>query len=447
MRFGVCLYSLLILLAHGLDLEIRRQGCIVFLSGAQASLFVSRPDPEYFFLNLANHPVISLGMLNIALFGPPGAGKGTQSERLIRQYNLFYISTGDLLRKELSQGTALGEQAREIIASGGLVSDEIIVQIIEKTISENTQANGFLFDGFPRTTIQAYILDGLMIKLNTSLTCLIDLQVSEDVSMERLLHRGKTSGRSDDNETVIRNRLHEYTEKTLPVLQFYKDKGVRHEIDATQSIDDVHEDIIEIIKQEQRKRLYNVVIFGYPGSGRGSQGKALAEHYGLEYVATGPMLEKEIREGTEIGKKIEELYASGQLVTDEIVVPLIERRLKEAEGVRGFIFKGFPRTLVQSYILEGLLRKHNASISKVIEIEVPTLELIRRLDERSKTDRCMPYDNSTAKIVKRLQEHKDKTVPVIEKYSQLHEVEKVDGMDSFEVVFQRICETLDPPVL
>ncbi|NDV63482.1 adenylate kinase [Puniceicoccales bacterium CK1056] len=386
-------------------------------------------------------------MLNIALFGPPGAGKGTQSEFLIEKYNLTYISTGELLRKELTEGTALGEQAREIIASGGLVPDEIIVQIIEKTIAENSQADGFLFDGFPRTTIQAYILEGLMIKLNTSLTCLIDLEVSEKISIERLVNRGKTSGRSDDNEAVIRNRLKEYHEKTLPVLQFYKDKGVRYQVDASRSVEEVNRDVLEIVRKEQRKRLFNVVIFGHPGSGRGSQGRALAEHFGLEYVATGPMLEKEIREGTELGKKIEALYESGKLVTDEIVVPLIEQRLENSKGVRGFIFKGFPRTLVQSYILEGLLRKHDATISKVIEIEVPTLELIRRLDERSKTDRCMPYDSSTAKIVKRLQEHETKTVPVIEKYNQLHEVFKVDGMDSFEVVFKRIADIIEPPVL
>ncbi|HKJ90906.1 MAG TPA: adenylate kinase [Oceanipulchritudo sp.] len=383
-------------------------------------------------------------MLNIALFGPPGAGKGTQSEILIKKYNLTYISTGDLLRRELAEGSPLGEQAREIIASGGLVPDEIIVQIIEKTIARNAQGDGFLFDGFPRTTIQAYILEGLMIKLNTSLTCLIDLQVPEDVSVERLVQRGKTSGRSDDNEAVIRNRLKEYGEKTLPVLQFYKDKGVRHKVDATRVVEEVSRDVLRIVEDEQRKRLLNVVIFGYPGSGRGSQGRALAEHFGLEYVATGPMLEEEIKAGTETGKRIEALYSSGQLVTDEIVVPLIERRLANARDVRGFIFKGFPRTLVQSYILEGLLRKHDASISKVIEIEVPTLELIRRLDERSKTDRCMPYDSSTSKIVKRLQEHETKTVPVIAKYNQLHEVHTVDGMDTFEVVFQRIVDIIRP---
>ncbi|MCC5806137.1 MAG: adenylate kinase [Opitutales bacterium] len=382
-------------------------------------------------------------MLNIALFGPPGAGKGTQSERLIRQYNLFYISTGDLLRKELAEGTALGKEAESIIASGGLVPDEIIVQIIEKTITNNPDADGFLFDGFPRTYIQAYILEGLMIKLNTSLTCLINLQVPEEVSVDRLLKRGQSSGRSDDNDKVIRNRLREYNEKTVPVLRFYKEKGLHHEIDATNSIDEVNAGIVDILRGELSKRLYNVVVFGYPGSGRGSQGRALAERHGLEYVATGPMLEAEIAAGTETGRRVKELYESGQLVPDEIVVPLIEERLRNPRGVKGFIFKGFPRTLVQSYILDGLLRKHDSSISKIIEIEVPTLELIRRLDERSKTDRRMPYDSSTSKIVQRLHEHEAKTVPVIQKYNQRHSVTKIDGMGPFEDVFEKISAEIE----
>jgi adenylate kinase len=378
-------------------------------------------------------------MLNIALFGPPGAGKGTQSELLIRHYNLFYISTGDLLRKEMSEKTRLGLEAQSIIASGGLVSDEIIVQIIEKTITENPGSSGFLFDGFPRTYVQAYILEGLMLKLHTSLTCLISLGVPEEVSVQRLLNRGLTSGRSDDTEHVIRNRLREYSEKTLPVLRFYQDKGIYREIDGTLGIEAVNEQITEIIRQELKKRLFNIVIFGYPGSGRGSQGKALARHFGLEYVATGPMLEEEIRQGTPIGKKISELYENGQLVPDEIVVQLIEKKLAESKGVTGFIFKGYPRTLVQSYILDGLLKKHGSSISQVIEIEVPTLELISRLDARSQTDVRMPYDSSTAKIVKRLSEHEKKTVPVIEKYNMLHGVTKVDGLGSFEEVFERIA--------
>jgi adenylate kinase len=377
-------------------------------------------------------------MLNIALFGPPGAGKGTQSEFLTKKYNLYYISTGDLLRKEIANNTKLGLEAQSIIASGGLVSDEIIVQVIEKTITDNPDSNGFLFDGFPRTYIQAYILEGLMLKLNTSLTCLISLVVSEEVSVERLLKRGKSSGRTDDNEKVIRNRLKEYNEKTLPVLQFYKDKGIYFEVDGSAGIEEVTTSITKLVKVELSKRLLNIVLFGYPGSGRGSHGKALAKEFGLEYVATGEMLQQEIEKKSDIGRKITELYENGQLVGDEIVVQLIEKKLANSKDIKGFIFKGFPRTLVQSYILDGLLKKHGSSISKIIEIEVPMLELINRLDERSKTDRCMPYDNSTAKIVKRLQEHEKKTVPVIEKYNQLHGVVKIDGMGTFDEVYKRI---------
>jgi len=382
-------------------------------------------------------------MLNIALFGPPGAGKGTQSEFLTKKYNLYYISTGDLLRKEMAEKTKLGIEAKSIIASGGLVPDEIIVQIIEKTITDNPGSNGFLFDGFPRTYIQAYILEGLMIKLNTSLNCLISLNVPEEESVKRLLNRGLTSGRSDDNEQVIRNRLKEYNEKTLPVLQFYKDKGIYMEVDGTVSIEKVHEQITNIIRQELSKSLFNIVLFGYPGSGRGSQGKAIAKHFGLEYVATGPMIDQEIKKNTVTGKKINELYENGQLVPDEIVVQLIEKKLADSKDIKGFIFKGFPRTLVQSYILDGLLKKHGSSISQIIEIEVPTLELISRLDARSKTEGCMPYDNSTAKIVKRLQEHETKTAPVIDKYKQLHGVTKVDGLGTFDDVFERIAVEIE----
>lgn len=382
-------------------------------------------------------------MLNIALFGPPGAGKGTQSERLVKDFKLFYISTGDLLRKEIANETKLGLEAKSIIASGELVSDEIIVQIIEKTIKENQSSKGFLFDGFPRTNVQAYILEGLMIKLHTSLNCLISLEVEEEVSVQRLLERGKSSGRSDDNEVVIRNRLKEYNNKTLPLLKFYKEKGIYHAINGVSGISQVYDDVCEVMQDELSKSLLNIVMFGYPGSGRGSQGRALAEKYGLEFVATGRMLADEIESNTVMGQKIKNLYDSGQLVPDEIVIQLIEKKIENSKGIKGFIFKGFPRTLVQSYILDGLLKKHGSAISEIIDIEVPTLELIARLDARSKTDHCMPYDSSTSKIVKRLQEHEFKTVPVIEKYDEQYGVTRIDGMGSFEEVFERLSSEIE----
>jgi len=382
-------------------------------------------------------------MINIALFGPPGAGKGTQSSFLIEKYNLYYISTGDLLRKELAEETKLGLEAKSIIAAGKLVSDEIIVQILEKTIKENSQSSGFLFDGFPRTNIQAYILEGLMIKLNTSLNCLISIEVPEDESVSRLLNRGLTSGRLDDNEDVIRNRLKEYEEKTLPVLNFYKEKGNYIAINGNKGIEEVTNQIEEIINKELSKKLMNVVIFGYPGCGRGSQGVELSKKYGLEYISTGRMLEEEIRQGSEIGKKITQIYENGELVPDEIVVPLILQKIKNSKTVKGFIFKGFPRTLVQSYILDGILKKHNSTICKVIDIQVSTLELISRLSVRSKTGHCKPYDTSTEKIVRRLKDHEERTIPVLDKYKEIHDVAIVNGEAEFEVVFERMAAEIE----
>lgn len=378
-------------------------------------------------------------MINIALFGPPGAGKGTQSAYLIEKYDLFYISTGDLLRNELAEQTKLGLEAKGIIAAGKLVSDEIIVQILERTIKENAQASGFLFDGFPRTYIQAYILEGLMIQLNSSLNCLISIEVPEDESVARLLNRGKTSGRLDDNELVIRNRLKEYEEKTLPVLDFYKEKGNYFSIDGLKSVEEITDQIEEIINKELSKKLMNVVIFGYPGCGRGSQGIELSKKYGLEYISTGRMLEEEIAEGTELGKRITQIYENGELVPDEIVVPLLLKKIKNSKSVKGYIFKGFPRTLVQSYILDGILKKHNSTISKIIDIQVSTLELISRLNKRSKTNECKPYDTSIEKIVRRLKEHEKKTIPVLDKYKEKHDVAIVEGEAPFEIVFERLA--------
>ena len=155
------------------------------------------------------------------------------------------------------------------------------------------------------------------------------------------------------------------------------------------------------------------------------------------------MLEQEIASKTELGLRIAGQVEKGELIPDEIVVQLIEKRLSESPNVKGFIFKGYPRTLVQSYILDGLLRKHGSGVSCIIDIETPTLELISRLDERRQTSRCKTYDQSAAQIVKRLKEHEIKTVPVIEKYEQQHGVVKIDGMGTMDEVYARICVAID----
>ena len=199
-------------------------------------------------------------MLNIALFGPPGAGKGTQSKKLLEEYNLTYISTGDILRTEIAEGSPLGIEAKSIIAGGGLVSDELIVRIIEKTIRTNTSSKGILFDGFPRTTVQAYILEGLLLKLNSSLDCMISLEVPDKELIERLLLRAKTSGRSDDTLDVIKVRLKEYDEKTKPVAEFYAKKNKYFPVNGVGDIDEIFDNIIKKVEKYKKKEFTNIVI-------------------------------------------------------------------------------------------------------------------------------------------------------------------------------------------
>ena len=186
-------------------------------------------------------------MLNIILFGPPGAGKGTQSQFLREQYKLTYISTGEILREEIAAETELGLQVKGIISQGGLVSDEIVAAIIEKKLSENLNSPGFLFDGYPRTVKQAEILDEMLRKYHMSLSGVLSLEVPEELLIERMLERGKVSGRADDNIDSIKHRFVEYEQKTKPVLDYYQAQGNLHPINGVGEIPEIFKKLCEVI--------------------------------------------------------------------------------------------------------------------------------------------------------------------------------------------------------
>lgn len=161
-------------------------------------------------------------MFNIILFGPPGSGKGTQSEKLIEKYGLKHLSTGDLLRSEIARQTPLGLEAKNLMDKGQLVPDEVVIGMISSALEANSTAKGFLFDGFPRTTAQSEALDKLLKLKQTEIGVLLAMEVSEEELVKRLLNRGLTSGRSDDtNEAVIRARIVEYKDKTTVVANYY----------------------------------------------------------------------------------------------------------------------------------------------------------------------------------------------------------------------------------
>ena len=187
-------------------------------------------------------------MLNIIIFGKPGSGKGTQASLIKDNYNLVHISTGDVFRKNTSQGTDLGKVAVQFMSKGELVPDEITISMLKEEIKSFIPCNGFIFDGFPRTIIQAESLDDLLKSMELNIDMVVALDVENNRLIERLLNRGKTSGRSDDkSEEKINKRLEEYDKKTKPLIDFYKNQKKFISINGVGDLNDVTTRLISII--------------------------------------------------------------------------------------------------------------------------------------------------------------------------------------------------------
>lgn len=188
-------------------------------------------------------------MLNIVLFGPPGAGKGTQSENLIARYQLVHLSTGDIFRYNIKGETDLGKLAKSFMDKGELVPDSLTISMLESEVNKHADAKGFIFDGFPRTGAQAEALDNFLTSKSTSIASMLALEVNEDELKARLLNRAKSSGRPDDADpTVIQNRINVYNRETAPVAEYYKAQGKYKGIDGIGTIEEISERLYQAIE-------------------------------------------------------------------------------------------------------------------------------------------------------------------------------------------------------
>ena len=186
-------------------------------------------------------------MLNIVIFGAPGSGKGTQSERIVEKYGINHISTGDVLRAEIKNGTELGKTAKGYIDQGQLIPDELMIDILASVFDSFKDSKGVIFDGFPRTIAQAEALKKMLAERGQDVTMMVDLEVPEDELMTRLIKRGKDSGRADDNEETIKKRLHVYHSQTAPLIDWYKNEKKYQHINGLGTMDGIFADICEAV--------------------------------------------------------------------------------------------------------------------------------------------------------------------------------------------------------
>ncbi|MBI2946425.1 MAG: adenylate kinase [Verrucomicrobia bacterium] len=387
--------------------------------------------------------------MDLALIGPSGAGKGTHIAQLKQEYDLVHIATGDLLRENLAQESALGLLAKKYMVQGELVPDEVVGAMVDEKLRKTPAANGLLFDGFPRTIHQAKFLDLLLKDIHRRLEAVIYLKVSDEEIIKRLagrlvcreclspFHRTmrpfqscphqKCSGehlyqRSDDTPETIRIRLRVFHRVGGPLVDHYQRSGRLIILDAEDETDSVGSQLIKTIEgiragkarfaaandlsriQRQAafmphaqpkpalQRALDLVLLGAPGCGKGTQAEELSKQFPLRHVATGDLFREHLKNQTDLGKLAKAYMDQGDLVPDDITDAMVEERLSQPDTTEGFILDGYPRTLQQAEALHETLTSLERKLAGVLYIKVPDAEIISRLSGRLICRQCQtPY--------------------------------------------------------
>mmetsp|Transcript_67936 Transcript_67936/g.163099 ORF Transcript_67936/g.163099 Transcript_67936/m.163099 type:complete len:478 (+) Transcript_67936:95-1528(+) len=348
------------------------------------------------------------------LFGPPGAGKGTHAPRIVARLGAPQLSTGDMLREAVAAGTEIGQKAKSVMESGGLVSDDIVVGIIADRIKQDDCKNGFVLDGFPRTVKQAEMLDDMLASTSEKVKSVLALEVPDAVLTERICGRWvhKASGRSyhvknkkpkslpegatpttenmlddetgeplmqraDDTEEALKKRLEGYHEQTVPILAHYEPAGVVSRVDADKDMEVIWSSISQVLSLIAPRTI--MILFGPPGAGKGTHAPRIVDKLGTPQLSTGDMLREAVAAGTEVGIKAKSVMESGGLVSDDIVVGIIRDRIENADCRKGFILDGFPRTVEQAKMLDTMLNSSGEAVKTVLALEVPDAVLTERI--------------------------------------------------------------------
>lgn len=429
--------------------------------------------------------------MNVALVGPTCAGKTTCANRLEGPYGLRHLSTGQLLRENWAEQTALGILTRKYVERGELAPDEIINAMIESALRKIPIDNGLLLDGFPSTLYQARFLDELFEQTGRNLDAVILMQVDEATVFERSARRAE--GRPDDRPEILHRRLQLFARTTGPVLDFYRKSGRLAYLDASGSVEAVTAQLEEMFDRiqagqftarltpDQEQILDNLiaepartpvkvarpsldmVLMGGPGSGKGTHSAFLAKQLHIPHIATGNLFRENLSDDTILGKIAHTYIDRGELVPDDVTEAMVRERLSRNDTEQGFILDGFPRTLPQANALDEIMDDLKRRLDTVFYLVVPDEEIIERISGRRICPLCQtPYhivynppkvdqlcdhdgamlyqrdDDDAETIRARLKVFHGQTMPVIDYYRKAGLLVEITGSGEVDEVDQRL---------
>ncbi|KAJ1336837.1 hypothetical protein BSLG_006940 [Batrachochytrium salamandrivorans] len=360
----------------------------------------------------------------IFVLGGPGSGKGTQCERLAVEFQLTHISAGDLLRDEVQRQSDVGNMVAGMMKEGKIVPMDIILTLLREEIKKSITSVGFLIDGFPRAMDQALEFEKRIgpCRLVLAFTC------SLEVLEQRLLERGKTSGRADDNIATIQKRFFTFKEQSIPVIEYYKGKEI---ISSERSIDEVYDDSRRVLIPPKPLFHPNIVfVLGGPGSGKGTQCERLAKRFNLVHISTGDLLRREVLNKTSIGQQVEKYMQSGAMAPGNLILELLVHEILNKFDTPGFLIDGFPREMSQALEFERIVGRPRF----VLFFECPLDILEVRLVERGRTSGRA--DDNLATIRERFSTYQKESIPI----------SSVDSPDKVYEVAQGNFEYLNQPL-
>ncbi|KAI8591775.1 adenylate kinase-domain-containing protein [Geranomyces variabilis] len=367
-----------------------------------------------------NHPNV------VFVLGGPGSGKGTQCVRLAKEFNLTHLSSGDLLRAEIENGSPIGKKVEGIMQEGKMVPQALIMGLLRTAMEKSGDTPGFLIDGFPRAMSQAEEFEKKIGPCRTVLFFTCSLSTLES----RLIERGKTSGRVDDNIETIRKRFKTFMDESLPVVEAYKKSGKVVEVASERSVDEVYADARKIFVMEKPLNHPNVVfILGGPGSGNGTQCARLSQEFGLKHISTGDLLRHQVETGTEIGILAQKIMIEGKMVPMDLIMGLLVQEIKDNFSAKGFLIDGFPRSIEQTLAFERVVGIPRS----VLYFNCPLSVLESRLLERGKTSGRA--DDTLDTIKKRFVTYETESLPVVEHYRAKGRLVQISAVPPVDQVY------------